>query len=113
MFEWAARPQGEGYTPVGVWVEDGVTLVVDFLPGAPGAAAARDVAARMEQADTIPEDFLERWASSGGPQVDRGPIYQTDRYRTPRQLATAVLGFVREEWDEASRRWLTDPAALT
>ncbi len=103
MIEWAGpRPH---YRPVGVWVEDGATFVVAFTSPKDGHHA-RDVMVRMKQADLIPDDFLEFHEDGLPPQFgDRGPIYETERYKTVHDAASAIIEHIRQEWDNQGRRW--------
>ena len=79
--EWSGpRPH---YRPVGVWVEDGANMTVAFTSPVASGAHARDVMARMQTEEVIPRDFLEFHFDGLPPQLgDRGPIYDTDRYKT-------------------------------
>ena len=76
---------------------------------------ARSVMAAMKPADRIPRDFLEfHLTDTLPPQLgDRGPIYETDRYKSVADCADAVLSHIRGSWDNAERRWTKDLAVLT
>ena len=112
MLEWTGpRPH---YRPVGVWVEDGAKFLVAFTSPVESGSHARSVMAAMAPADRIPRDFLEFHADSLPPQLwDRGPIYDTDRYKSVVDCADAVVSHIRGSWDNAERRWTKDLAVLT
>lgn len=107
MLEWTGP--SPHYRPVGVWVADSAQVVVAFTSPVESGAHARSVAAKMKDADTIPRDFLEHHEQGLPASVgDRGPIYETDRFRTPSECAAAVVDFIRDYWDNRARRWLKD-----
>ena len=112
MLEWSGpKPH---YRPVGVWVEDGASVVVAFTANVASGAHAREVMARMGPADIVPPDFLEFHLDGLPPQFgDRGPIYETDRFKTVTECAEAVVGHIREAWDNGARRWTKDVEILT
>ena len=111
MLEWTGP--GPHYRPIGVWVEDGAT-VPRRLHLSGGEREPRSVMAAMAPADRTPRDFLEFHADSLPPQLgDRGPIYETDRYKSVADCADAVLSHIRDSWDNAERRWTKDLAVLT
>jgi len=114
MIEWTYGPQ-EHYRPVGVWVDDGANMTVAFTSPVASGGHARDVMARMQGEAVIPRDFLEFHVTDTlPPQMgDRGPIYDTDRYKTVAQCADAVVRHIRESWDNDARRWTKDLAVLT
>jgi hypothetical protein len=112
MIEWTGP--SPHYRPVGVWVENGVELVVAFAEPVPSGDHARSVAAHMRRADAIAPDFLAHHEHSLAPQMgDRGPIYETSRYKTPSEAAAAGVEFIRAHWDNDARRWKVDPETLT
>jgi hypothetical protein len=112
MLEWTGpKPH---YRPVGVWVEDGASLVVALTVPVESASSAREIAAAMHHVDVIPEGFLEFHSDRLPPQLgDRGPIFDTDRYKTVQDCAAAVVEHIRKSWDNAERRWTTDVHVLT
>lgn len=112
MFEWTGpKPH---YRPVGVWVEDGVSLVVAFTAPVKSGSAAREVAAAMHHVDVLPDGFLEFHSDRLPPQLgDRGPIFETDRFKTVQDCAAAVVEYIRNEWDNVGRRWETGVHVLT
>lgn len=104
MVEWTGP--SPHYRPVGVWVEDGVNFVVAFVTPVDSGDAARQVMAAMKPAELIPDDFLDFHSDRLPPQLgDRGPIFETDRFKTVSECAEAVIEFIREEWDNSARRW--------
>jgi hypothetical protein len=107
MLEWAGP--NPHYRPVGVWVEDGASFVVAFTETGEIGEHARGVMAAMKAADVIPPDFLEHHID-GLPvsQGDRGPIFETDRYKTVSECAAAIASFIRASFDDKARRWTRD-----
>ena len=112
MLEWSGpRPH---YRPVGVWVEDGANVVVAFTSNVESGSHAREVMGRMNAVDVVPPDFLEFHLDGLPPQFgDRGPIFETERYKTVSECAGAVTDFIKREWDGKGRRWTKDIEALT
>jgi len=112
MLEWTG-PQPH-YRPVGVWVEDGAAVQVAFVGRHESAEDAREVMVRMKQVDVLPRGFLEFHLDGLAPQLgDRGPIFDTDRFKTVAQCVAAVLDHIRSHWNNAERRWTKDIAVLT
>lgn len=111
MIEWTGP--SPHYRPVGAWAENGSELVVAFTSPVESGDHARSVAAAMQQEDVIPPDFLEHHEQSLAAYVgDRGPIYETKRYKTPAEAAGAVVQFIRDHWDNDARRWTKDIESL-
>jgi len=112
MLEWTGP--SPHYRPVGVWVEDGANVLVAFASKHDSAEDAREVMVRMKQVDVVPRDFLEHHLDGLPPQLgDRGPIFDTDRYKTVAECAEAVIGHIRGAWDNGKRRWTKDIVVLT
>ena len=112
MLEWTGpRPH---YRPVGVWVEDGANVLVALASNTASAAEAREIMVRMKNVDVLPRDFLEHHLDGLPPQFgDRGPIFDTDRFKTVAECAEAVVDHIREFWDNSARRWTKDIVVLT
>ena len=111
MLEWTGP--SPHYRPVGVWCEDGTQVVVAFAEPVKSGDHARAVAAASQHDDVLVPDFLEHHEGSLAPQFgDRGPIYETTRYKTPAECAAGVVEFIRQHWDNKARRWTKDIEAL-
>ena len=63
----------------------------------------------MQGEDVVASDFLEVHEDNLPPQFgDRGPIYETTRYKTPAECAAGVVDFIRKHWNNEERRWTKD-----